>query len=100
MSGRCTRGLCLRGVLSATGSPAGSEPAAALYAGHFDGVDGIDGIDDIIIIGMPPHMIAIGMPEDIMLFIISQRSRIMSIMDALAGFIFIIMPSGIISQDT
>jgi hypothetical protein len=64
---------------------------------HFDCVDGIDGI--IIIIGMPPHMIAVG-PMDIMLFIISQRSRIMSIMDALAGFIFIIIPSGIISQVT
>ena len=61
-------------------------------------MDGIDGI--IIIIGMPPHMIAMGIPMDIMLFIISQRSRIMSIMDALAGFIFIIIPSGIISQDT
>ncbi len=52
-----------------------------------------------IIMGMPLHMIIMGMPMSIMLFIISQRSRIMSIMDALAGFIFIIMPSGIISQD-
>jgi hypothetical protein len=61
----------------------------------------VAGIVDIpIIMGMPPHMIIMGMPMLIMLFIISQRSRIISIMDALAGFIFIIMPSGIISHDT
>jgi hypothetical protein len=59
------------------------------------------GIVDIpIIMGMPPHMIIMGVPMFIMLFIISQRSRIMSIMDGLAGFIFIIMPSGIISHET
>ena len=86
-----------------TGSPraAGSPSPAAVSPNYL--VAGIVAVAVPvipIIMGMPPHMIIMGMPIFIMLFIMSQRSRIMSIMDALAGFIFMVMPSCAISQET
>jgi hypothetical protein len=51
------------------------------------------------IIGMLPHIIIIGMPIAIIEFMASQRSFIIAIIDASVGFNFIVMPSGVISQD-
>jgi hypothetical protein len=51
-----------------------------------------------IIIGIPPHIIIIGMPCDIILDIMSQRCVIISIICASIGIILTIMPSLVISQ--
>jgi hypothetical protein len=48
--------------------------------------------------GIPPHIIIIGMPIDIILFIMSQRAVIISIEAASIGIILQTMPSFCISQ--
>jgi hypothetical protein len=52
-----------------------------------------------IIMGMPPHIIIMGIPADIMRAIASQRSFIMSIEVSPSGIILQVMPSFVISQD-
>jgi len=52
-----------------------------------------------IIIGMPPHIIIIGAPMAIMLFMASQRSFMRDIIEVSVGTIFMTMPSFVISQD-
>ncbi len=52
-----------------------------------------------IIIGMPPHIIIIGIPIAIIAFIASQRSVMRAIIDGSIGIIFMTMPSFVISQD-
>ena len=50
------------------------------------------------IIGIPPHIIVIGMPQAIILFIWSQQSFIMSMVMSSIGIIVQTMPRGVISQ--
>ncbi len=51
-----------------------------------------------IIMGMPLHIIIIGIPMDIMEFIASQQSFIISMEPCSVGIILHIMPSLVISQ--
>ncbi|WP_437732206.1 hypothetical protein [Sorangium sp. So ce1335] len=52
-----------------------------------------------IIMGVPPHIIIIGIPADIIFVIISQRSLSMSIDMPSGGIILQVIPSLVISQD-
>lgn len=51
-----------------------------------------------IIIGMPPHIIIMGMPQAIIRFMRSQQSFIISMVVPSIGIIVQTMPAGVISQ--
>ena len=56
-------------------------------------------VDMPIIMGMPPHIIIIGIPDAIIFVIMSQRSLSMSIDMPSGGIILQVIPSLVISQD-
>ncbi|WP_437315298.1 hypothetical protein [Sorangium sp. So ce385] len=56
-------------------------------------------VDMPIIMGIPPHIINIGIPDDIIRVMASQRSLSMSMDMPSAGVILQVIPSFVISQD-